>query len=104
MRLALKNKKWQLKMDKFKNEIKKVQIGHLKSDRAVDRHFFLNGKLDDSLLQIIALTENEDSFKNVTISRLMNLFIMEGILNLNNMGVKDAFQHILDLNDEFESL
>ena len=85
----------------LKDKLNTISYGHLKSEKAVDRHFFLKSDLDDSLLQILATLQLEDEFKSLNISRLLNLFVMRGIFEFREMEMEDFFKTISELNAEF---
>ena len=89
---------------KLKTKMENISYGHLKSEKAVDRHFFLKGYLDDSLLQLLAILQEKEDFKGLNISRLINLFIMKGIHELGNMETGQAFETVKGLNAEFMEL
>lgn len=84
--------------------MKKISYGHLKSEKAVERHFFLKNRIDDSLLQMLATLQQQSNLKGLSISRLMNLFIMKSIDDLMEMDSEIAIKTISDLNDKFMEL
>lgn len=88
----------------LQNEIETVSYGHLKSNKAVDRHIFLNSSIDDSILQILAVLQQRDEFKRMSISRLINLLIMKGVNDLKEMESNDAFETISMLDECFLEL
>lgn len=88
----------------FKKKIIETSFGHLKSEKAVDRHLFLKSNVDDSLLQTLATLQQHDDFKKLNISRLINLFILKGIQDLGEMNTENAFATISRLNAEFMEL
>ena len=88
----------------FKNRLKNTSYGHLKSEKAVDRHLFLKSSIDDSVLQILATLQQRDDFKRMSISRLINLLIMKGVNDLKEMESDDAFETISVLDECFLEL
>lgn len=74
------------------------------SEKSVDRHFFLKRDLDESLLQILATLQETNEIVGLNISRLLNILIMKGINELNEMEFDEAFKTIFDLNEEFREL
>ncbi|WP_405297982.1 hypothetical protein [Methanobrevibacter sp.] len=101
MEIPMKNTKMERKIMKLKDKMSTISFGHLKSEKAVDRHFFLKSDLDDSLLQILATLHLEDEFKSLNISRLLNLFVMKGIWEFGEMELDDFFKTISELNADF---
>ena len=89
---------------KFKSEIKKISYGHLKSEKAVDRHLFLKSSIDDSVLQILATLQQQDDFKGLNISRLINLLVLKSVEDLKEMELDNAFETISGLNRQFLEL
>ena len=88
----------------FENIIQSTSYGHLKSEKAVDRHLFLKSSIDDSVLQILATLQQRDDFKRMSISRLINLLIMKGVNDLKEMESNDAFETISVLDECFLEL
>ena len=88
----------------FKENMKKIRYGHLKSEKAVDRHLFLKSSIDDSVLQILATLQQRQELKSMNISRLINLFIMKSIHELGEMDTETAFNTISELNTQFMEL
>ena len=89
---------------KYSNNLNNVSFGHLKSEKAVDRHLFLNSNIDDSVLQILATLQQRDDFRRMSISRLINLLILKGVNDLKEMESDDAFETISMLDECFLEL
>lgn len=83
---------------KIREEFDNISYGHLKSEKAVDRHLFLKSSIDDSVLQILAILQQRDDFKRMNISRLINLLILKGVEDLKEMESDEAFETIRRLN------
>ena len=89
---------------KFKDKMQNISFGYLKSEKAVDRHFFLKSNIDDSLLQLLATLQSRDEFKSLNVSRLLNLFTLKSIDDLSEMDSEEAFETVSELNTKFMEL